>query len=208
MAPPAKTSRARIVAAARAIIAERGVEALSLQQVAAAVGVQAPSLYKRFDDRAALLAAVRDSLLEELAGVLAEHASGRPAGAALAAMGQAYRAFARRLDRLYPLLFASGGPPSPAALSALAPLLRILDAEVGQAHALQAARTLTAFLHGFVTLELNASFQMPGSIDDAFGYGLNAVINGVARASSLPARAEVGTVSLDRAEQNFRESGP
>jgi len=178
MAPPAKTSRAEIVAAARAIIAERGVAALSLQQVAAAVGVQAPSLYKRFDDRAALLAAVHDALLEELAGVLAAQTLARPAQA-LAAMGRAYRAFAHRLDRLYPLLFASGGTPSPAALAALAPLMTTLDTLVGRAHSLPAARTLTAFLHGFVTMELNASFQMAGSVEDAFDFGLTAVIRGV-----------------------------
>lgn len=200
MAPPAKTSRADVVAAARDIIAERGIEALSLQRVASAVGVQAPSLYKRFDDRAALLAAVRDSLLEELAEALAGQAAGRSGTAALLAMGHAYRAFARRVDRLYPLLFATRGAPSPAALRALAPLMTVLDTSGGEAQALPAARTLTAFLHGFVTMELNASFQMGGSIDDAFAYGLGAVVAGVTAPrtpSSLPADAEVGTVPCD-----------
>jgi len=184
MAPPAKTTHAKIIAAAGAIIAERGVAELSLQRVAAAVGVQAPSLYKRFADRAALLAAVRDSLLEELAGVLAMSAAGRPDAAALPAMGHAYRAFAKRLARLYPLLFAAGDTPSPAALAALAPLMKALDALVGRAHALKAARTLTAFLHGFVTMELNASFQIDGSVDEAFGFGLAAVIAGVTGAAA------------------------
>jgi AcrR family transcriptional regulator len=200
VAPAAKTSRAKIVAAARAIIAERGVDALSLQQVATAVGVQAPSLYKRFDDRAALIAAVRDSLLEELADVLAEPATGRSGAAALRAMGHAYRAFAHRLGRLYPLLFAAHGAPSPAALKALAPLMTALDTSVGGAQALPAARTLTAFLHGFLVMEMSASFQMGGSIDDAFAFGLASVITGVttsARPSSLPADAEVGTVPCD-----------
>lgn len=184
MPAPAKTSDAEIVAAARAIIAESGIAELTLQRVAAAVGVRAPSLYKRFDDRAALLAAVRETLLAELADVLAAEAGHTPPAAAVSAMGRAYREHAGRLGPLYPLLFASIGPPSPAALAALAPVMAALNALVAPADALAAARTLTAFLHGFVTMEANASFQMPGSIDEAFGFGLAAVIKGVCCAAA------------------------
>ncbi len=211
MAPPAKTSPEKIVAAARAIIVESGVEALSLQRVAAAVGVQAPSLYKRFADRAALLTAVRDSLLDQLAVVLAEPAAGPPDVARLRAMGHAYRGFAQRLGRLYPLLFASGGAPSPSTHAALAPLMTLLDALIGRAHALQAARTFTAFLHGFVTMELNASFQMAGSVEDAFRFGLRSVIDGViatAVAISLPPSGDAGTDGPDGPRLGFREPGP
>src|SRR5690348_3358076 len=66
----AKTSDDEIIAAARAIIAEHGVDKLSLGEVATAVGIKAPSLYKRFADRGALVDAVRDSVLRQLADAL------------------------------------------------------------------------------------------------------------------------------------------
>ena len=46
---PVKASNAAILAAARAIVASEGDEGLSLNAVADAVGVRAPSLYKRFE---------------------------------------------------------------------------------------------------------------------------------------------------------------
>ena len=185
-AEPAKTSDADIVAAARAVIAARGLDALSLQQVAAAVGIKTPSLYKRFDDRAALLAAVQDDVLRELARVLSDAAaSGSTPQQGLLAMGQSYRAFACTHARLYPLLFGSGGAPSPAARAAIAPVMAALVALLGAASALPAARTLTAFLHGFVTMELSGNFQMGGSIDEAFAFGLDAVMRGVGSSAHI-----------------------
>ena len=52
MPTPPKTSTAGIVAAARDLLAKRGVEALTMQSVGERVGVRGPSLYKHFADRA------------------------------------------------------------------------------------------------------------------------------------------------------------
>ena len=52
MPTPSRTSTAEIVAAGRAILEAEGFEGLTMQRVAAAVGVRAPSLYKRVDGRA------------------------------------------------------------------------------------------------------------------------------------------------------------
>ncbi len=59
----AKTSDDDIVRAARRIVERDGTVGLSMQSVANEVGVRAPSLYKRFTDRAALLGAVEASAL-------------------------------------------------------------------------------------------------------------------------------------------------
>ena len=53
MPTPARTSLEEIVGAGRAILRAEGLEGLTMQRVAAAVGVRAPSLYKRLPGRAA-----------------------------------------------------------------------------------------------------------------------------------------------------------
>ncbi len=63
--PPAERAdaaqnRRRILAAAAAIVAERGPDALSMDEVARAAGVGVGTVYRRFGDRAALAYAVID----------------------------------------------------------------------------------------------------------------------------------------------------
>jgi TetR/AcrR family transcriptional regulator, tetracycline repressor protein len=54
----AQLSRAKIVETAIAIIGHSGLETFSMQKLASALGVRAPSLYHYFSDKNALLAAV------------------------------------------------------------------------------------------------------------------------------------------------------
>ena len=45
--------------------------------------------------------------------------------------------------------------------------------------ALAAARVLTPFLHGFVSMELSQAFRLGGGIDEAFETGLEAILSGL-----------------------------
>jgi len=58
--------RAAIVATARQIIAEHGLEALSLRRIGDTMGVTAPALYAHVDDKQDLLRAVAELQMEEL----------------------------------------------------------------------------------------------------------------------------------------------
>jgi AcrR family transcriptional regulator len=182
----AKTSDHAVVAAARALIERHGAAALSMQAVAAQVGVRAPSLYKRFSDRDALLRAVCEDALVELGAQLAAAAAGPPTAKAaareLAAMAHAYRHFARRSPRTYALLFAADAGEIPAVGAhpqAATPVLERLRLLVPARRLLPAARLLTAFIHGFVSMELAGAFQLGGSIDEAFDYGVEHILAAV-----------------------------
>ena len=63
-----RTSTAEIVTAARCILEAQGLEALTMQAVAHAVGVRGPSLYKRVRDRSEVMRLIANDVLRELAG--------------------------------------------------------------------------------------------------------------------------------------------
>ena len=61
---PAK-ARERILAAATALVAGAGIDAATTRAVAAAAGVQAPTLYRLFGDKDGLLAAVAEQVMAD-----------------------------------------------------------------------------------------------------------------------------------------------
>ncbi len=64
-----QTSTAAIVAAGRRLLETRGVDALTMRDVADAVGVRAPSLYKRVRGRADLVRLILEDVADELTAV-------------------------------------------------------------------------------------------------------------------------------------------
>ena len=186
---PARTSREAIVAAARVVLEDEGLEAVTMVAVAGHVGVRPPSLYKHVRDRSALLELVVADAAEELRARLVAAASqagddgtGHP-GTRVAALAAAYRAFARRSPRAAGLLFADIAPAGGlgVALSArvAAPVIEVAEALAGPERALPAARVLTAFVHGFTSMELAGAFHLGGDVDEAFEAGVEALVRGL-----------------------------
>lgn len=154
-----------------------------MNDVAGAVGVRAPSLYGRFADRSALLAAVEIELWRDLGRALGRaRRSGGPIEA-LKAQARAYRAFARSNPRGYALLFDAEAVKTEEGLlaraAAVEPAMQPLAALVGEKHALAAARVLTPFLHGFVSMELAGAFRLGGGLDAAFERGVATILDGL-----------------------------
>lgn len=178
MPTPAKTSDDAILQAARVALEQSGSDGFSLNDVAAAVGVRTPSLYKRITDRKALLTALEQRGFSELALVLQECvAADRP----LHRMAHAYRRFARRSPRLYERMFAADAVRSDESLrwreAAAAPVMRALSTQVAATRVLVAARMLTAFLHGFVSMESAGAFRLGGDPEADFAEALDAVLS-------------------------------
>ena len=193
----AKTTDEAILDAAARLLETGGLDALTMQAVAAEVGVRAPSLYKRIRDRAALVRAVQEAAAAELADALSSAVDGQDPRADIIAMADAFRAFAHRRSGVYGLLFAA--LPDEMRVSpetnqaAVAPLFRALAALVvlvpgsGRDEAnepiegpLEAARLLVAFAHGFVTMELAGAFRLGGDVDRAWRTGVATIVDAVA----------------------------
>ena len=187
---PARTSNDAIVAAARRILESDGLSAVTMRSVAEAVGVKGPSLYKRVPDRAALLRAVSDGVVADLARTLARATETDDPRTDLRATVVAYRDFVRRNPNGYRLLFAdlpAGANADPASLAALGePIVRAMGRLAGEADALEAARTLVAWAHGFVTMELAGAFRLGGDLDAAYAFGIESILVGVS-GSATPA---------------------
>src|SRR5438445_13327854 len=95
MPTPARTSVDAIVNAARAILDVDGLDAVTMQRIAAAVGVRAPSLYKRVRDRDGLVRLVAADVLAELGGRVEAAATGTDPAGDLRVIAHAFRDWAR-----------------------------------------------------------------------------------------------------------------
>jgi len=185
MPAPARTTTDAVVSAAHELIERDGLDALTMQRVAAAVGVKGPSLYKRVDGREALVALVAEgvasALGEEMEEALAGAAHSDPA-ADLRVVAEAFRSFARRNPATYPLLFSPQhtAGSAEARLRSVAPLRRVVARLAGAEHELAAARMVTAWAIGFVSMELAGAFQLGGDVEEAWEFSLE----GLARALS------------------------
>ncbi|HEY0251870.1 MAG TPA: TetR/AcrR family transcriptional regulator [Kofleriaceae bacterium] len=180
---PAKTSDAEIVAATRRLIEKHGRDGFSLTDVADAVGIRAPSLYKRFANRSALIAAVEvelwRSLGENLQRALRDVVE--PV-AQLTVIAHEYRAFANAHPKLYALYGVAGerteeGQRAREQGAAIA--LRAFETLVGKRDALVSLRVFVPFIHGFISMELADGFRMGPGSDAAFELGIATILAGL-----------------------------
>jgi AcrR family transcriptional regulator len=173
MPTPDKTSLDAIVLAARHLLEEVGIGGLTMQAVARRVGVRAPSLYKRVQSRDELIQLVAEASLTDLASRL----NSAPSPVQLA---NRFRAFGREHPAAFQLIMTPGAgtpvarPEFGAAASEA--ILHLTGTLAGADHALEAARTLTAWAAGFVSMELNGGFNLGGNIEHAWEFGVTKII--------------------------------
>lgn len=185
MPTPAKTSPEALVGIALALVTSGGEAALTIAAVAQVAGVKGPSLYKHFADREALLTAVEIAVMRDLERTLRRETEGETPAQRIRSLAHAYRAFAFQSPHRYGMVYRKSARGDAALASASAfsarPLFEELEkAQVEPARALPLARTLVAFLHGFVSMEIADVFRLGGSIDEAFEHGLTTILGGLA----------------------------
>jgi AcrR family transcriptional regulator len=110
---PAQVSafRARLCAVAETLFAERGPEAVTMRELARALGVSAMTPYRYFRDKEEILAAVRAAAFDRFAAALETAAKVEGNAAVRAdAVGSAYLDFAFRQPNAYKLMFDFNQP--------------------------------------------------------------------------------------------------
>lgn len=181
MPAPEKTSQEAIVAAGRELVERNGISGLTMQAVAEKVGVRAPSLYKRVRNRDELMDLVVAATIEDLAQALRDAIDGidDPRDQLKSAAGT-LRAFGRGRPKSFELIFGPAREASEGTRAArdraVAPLLSSCSALVGQQRALDAARLVTAWANGFITMELAESFRMGGDVEGSWAWGLDRIV--------------------------------
>ncbi len=179
MPTPSRTSVEEIVAAGRRVLESGGIEGLTMEGVARIAGVKAPSLYKHVASRGELVRLIVESVADELGRALDGSVAGADPVEDLRALAQTFRAFAHEQPGAYRMLFApipeEWRPGSGVFAAATEPVLRTTAALVGPDDALEAARLLTAWAHGFMTMELAGAFRLSGDLDEAFAFGLDRI---------------------------------
>jgi TetR/AcrR family transcriptional regulator, tetracycline repressor protein len=183
---PALITKDDVVAAAIALVDAEGLDALTMRAVGARLGVAAMSLYRHLPGRDAVLAAVVNRLVSEVAVDLPADA-GWPD--ALRAFALGYRAMLLRHPHAVPLL-ATQPVDVDTGMALAAPVLdRSRAAGIGQDDAVTALQSVTVFVLGHALAQVGTP---PGAEDPPpaapadyydrwFAAGLNAMIEGFTR---------------------------
>ena len=175
-----RTSADAIVAAGRELLEAGGLDAVTMQAIAGRVGVRAPSLYKRFPSRGALIATMTGDILGELGAFLDLPGDPGDPAVEIRRLAAGYRSWALGHPRAYALAFMDlppdHRPPVEANARASAPLIELTTRLVRPEQALEAARLVTAFAHGFVSMELGGAFRLGGDVDAAYGFGVDVIV--------------------------------
>ena len=162
--------------------------AVTMGRVADAVGVRAPSLYKRVADRDSLIRAVSESIVADLQRTLDRALETDDPRQDLRSAANAYRDFVFANPNGYRLLFAdlpAHASPDPSLVAAVGrPIVQAMARLIGEAQALEGARTMVAWAHGFLSMELAGAFRLGGDIDAAYAFGVESVLAGVSASAS------------------------
>lgn len=180
---PSQISAEAILKQAITMIEADGVESLSMNKLAAALGVKASSLYRYFKNKAELLRAVNSDTVSHLFDALdkALDLNAEPKTQLLEG-ARYYRAFAFENAASYGLLFTNTiddlRPDEDENLRRILPYQALISKICGDDHSLDATRGFLALMHGFVMLEISQQLRRGGDLDAAFEASVAAYIAG------------------------------
>jgi AcrR family transcriptional regulator len=175
---PAKTDPESILNAALEMLEQNGSNTLSMRNLATALQMKAPSLYRHYPDKATLETALKIRGSGLLQAALEKAIARQEPNQAMRKAANASLKFARTHPYLYDLMLAPGGTPSTGAAKDLwNTILKIVGNITGNPDDTASSVAYWAFVHGFCSLERSGQFGKSGP-KEGFEVGIEALITG------------------------------
>ncbi len=196
-----------VLAEAAKLADARGLEQLSLAELADRFDIKTPSLYNHIESLDALKRDLAMMALRELADSLGKAAIGKAKDDAVRSLAAAYRDFVKRHPGLYQSTQRAAGASDPELNRAGDEVVDVCLAVVrgyglDRRAALHALRGLRSAVHGFATLEIAGGFGIPLSIDESFAWLIECFVSGLNAAGASPEdRAERKKLPSARAKE-------
>lgn len=168
-----ETRKTQIIEAARTIVENEGIEALTMQTIAQKLDIKAPSLYKHISNKKELEVALIAQGFVEQAKLFNEAI--KNTDNKVLAIGKAYREWALEHPDMFKLMY--GGPlprkdlPKGVEDAAALPLIKAVGGDRDK------ARVLWAFAHGMVLLEIADRFPASADLDAVWEIGIKQLSN-------------------------------
>jgi AcrR family transcriptional regulator len=180
---PSKISREAVIELARQMIEDEGVDRLSVNILAAQLGVKTPSLYRYVKNKTDLLRAVNEATFAGIFQAIGPALdSPGTAEQRIYAIAHAYRYYAHAHPITYGLAYtntiAELRPDEAEQEQAVLPFQALVAEISGEEESLPALRGLLALIHGFVMLELAGQLRRGGDLTEAFEKSVRAYIAG------------------------------
>ena len=182
--------RTALILAAREALKTSAVEPITIKSLASRLGVSQPALYRHFDDRDALLAAVAVDGFDRLRSMLIAVRETEPKEIALKRLCRSYIEFGTENAGVYRLMFSrrslaareGNNPLSVAADACFEILSDHVRQRVGSSQATMKALSTWATLHGLVILETEGLLFGPqGGRDVTSTEIINGIVAGLTR---------------------------
>lgn len=165
----------RIRTEATALANRNGIDGLSMNELAAALGIRPPSLYAHVDGIAAVRRLLALHGLRELEQGVARLTAGKAGPDAVRALMNGYRGFARKNPGLYAAMVPTPPKSDTDWRDAMERLKQTLIAslqgyDLSGPDGVHALRGMRSLVHGFVSLEASGALNHPVSRDASFAW--------------------------------------
>ena len=178
-------SKEVLIEASKELIEENGIAAFSMRALAERLGVKTASLYAHIESMDALfteigLSALNDQKAAQLAAV-----EGKDGDAAVFALAESYRAFAKTHAALYQLIMQMpmGRDETLRAAAAMTaePSMQVLQSyPILDDRRMHWQRVLRGVIHGFVSQESSGYFShYPVELEESYCLAIHCVIDGL-----------------------------
>lgn len=184
--PRSGLTKERVIETAAALIDRDGVERFSMHALAYTLNIKAASLYNHVQSMESLLVDVCGYALRMQRDAEETAIRGKSGAAAIMALANAYRDFAKAHPSLYRLIINTAASCGDALLDAsgciVGPFLRVLsDTALTETEKIHLQRVLRAIVHGFVSQEEAGFFaHLPADVEESFQTAIQCYIDALA----------------------------